>query len=78
MYVVVENTPGCLPESDPIECETYADARRAALAIVKELRADGYYCTGNQVFGWMCHRTLSPGRLDPDDLGRVVEIMEVS
>lgn len=36
-YVVVENTPGCLPESEPFECETIQEAWAVASEKAVEL-----------------------------------------
>ena len=79
-FVVVENTPGYLPENDdPASFETFAEAEDYAGAL-----ADGYRDT----FG-LTHddgsidvtresetlwRITRPS--DPHDLGRVVEILE--
>lgn len=35
-YSVVESDPGCLPESDPVVCESVADANRYLIDAIRE------------------------------------------
>lgn len=35
MYIVIMNQPGYLPESEPIECDTFPEAREAILAWIR-------------------------------------------
>jgi len=68
-YYVVENTPSCLPESDPVYFESKEDAQSYAQELANELRSLGYHVKGNKQSGYYAKR-------DKNDLGRVVEIME--
>lgn len=69
MYLVVENTPGCLPESDVL-CSTFEEAVDVAKRLKDELRDQGYRVRGNIRRDLMY---VAKGR----GLDRVVEIIEV-
>ena len=70
MYLVVENTPGCLPESDGFLCSTFEEAVDVAKRLKAELRDQGYRVRGNIRRDLMY---VAKGR----GLDRVVEIVEV-
>ena len=73
MYVVVENTPGYLPDSDPAEFDTYEDATGYVAFLVEELREAGYVCLPDGAGGYECEFPDAPY-----DLGRVIELTELS
>lgn len=68
-YHVCENTPGCLPESDPYVTTSRKQAGNYAYDLAQELRIEGYDVTGNKRDGYY-------GELSPNDLGRVIDIIE--
>jgi hypothetical protein len=68
-YVVVESTPGYMPDSDPIECTSKKEAGQIALGLARELREDGYFVYGNMQDGYDCPSYMT--------LGRVIEILPV-
>lgn len=73
MYVVTENRPGCLPETEPVFMPTYQDAKSLALDTVLELvelrRAfDKEAVVIPEGDSW----TVASN--DPYDVGRVVEV----
>ena len=51
-YHVVENSPGCLPESDQTICATRKDAEQAAASRARELRTDGWDVLGKASDGY--------------------------
>jgi hypothetical protein len=67
-WSVVENTPGYLPEGDPIECDTKQEAYEAAKELAGQLREAGYRVKGNMRNGYF-------GKRHKNDLGRVIEIL---
>lgn len=68
-YHVVVNTPGYLPESDPITVRTRREAEAAAVWEARDLREIGY-----QVHGSARANTLT-AELSPTDLGYVIDII---
>lgn len=75
-YIVIENTPGYLPEDDePGKFGTFRAAAAHAKALASELRKQGYYCKGYIDGSYTCYRTIRPGKLDLNDLGRVIEVI---
>ncbi len=69
-YVVIENTPGYLPENDdPATFEMFEDAYAYAVELAHELEDEGYEISED----------LSVGQIyaerSPTDLGRVIEIV---
>lgn len=70
-YLVIENTPGCLPESEPLHYTSRRDAERDAADRAREYRESGYRVTGNCKDGYYCER-------HSNDLGRVIEVVEVT
>ena len=81
-WIVIENTPGYLPEDDdPGVYDTYEEAKEAQRDLVESL-LDDYYADedANPDAGWDIH-TLGDGTdcvyvyRNQDDLGRVVEIL---
>lgn len=74
-YLVIENTPGYLPESEPAEFEDIETARGYAAELAAELEEMGYRViesVSNQYGAlWRLERddTVAP------DLGRVIEIV---
>jgi len=82
-YVVVENTPGYLPESEPVEFDNRADAIEYAKELLDELVAEieeegGQAVRTTEIAGslWSVVRTFTDGTAEARDLGRVVEIIE--
>jgi hypothetical protein len=67
-FVVVENTPGYLPDEEPYEFGNLVDATRYAKELVEQLSDEGYALVSEGPGFWMCVR-------DDADLGRVVEIL---
>lgn len=67
-YVVVENTPGYLPDEEPAEFTNRREAGQYALSLARELKEQGYRVTGNMRDGYYAER-------DADDLGRIIEIL---
>jgi hypothetical protein len=70
-YCVVENTPGYLPDSDPMECEDIEEAKAVAEGLADELEDEGYTVNGNE------EGTLYYGEQNDDDIGRVIEVIEI-
>jgi hypothetical protein len=74
-YIVIENTPGYLPDSDdPAEFEDYADAVAYANELADELEEEGYSTDRS----WASQDNLyavSATRDDPHDLGRWIEVV---
>ena len=68
-WVVVENTPGYLPDNDPAQFYALQPAQEYAHDLADELRESGYKVWGNKRDGYY-------GELHDNDLGRVIEIME--
>lgn len=67
-WVVVENTPGYMPESIPAAFTNRQDADRYAAELARELRDEGYSVSGSaRDGGYSAERNA-------DDLGRVIEI----
>ena len=71
-WVVVENTPGYMPESDPAEFASVADARAYARDLAETARDEGYRVTGSASSGR--YDIADPGTTH--DLGRVIEIID--
>lgn len=67
-YVVVENAPGYLPDSEPAEFTNKREAGQYALSLARELREQGYRVRGNMHVGYYAER-------DADDLGRIIKIL---
>ena len=67
-YVVVESTPGYLPETEPAEFTNKREAGRYALSLARELREQGYKVKGNMRIGYYAER-------DDEDLGRIIKIL---
>lgn len=67
-YVVVENTPGYLPDEEPAEFTNRREAGQYALSLARELRTQGYQVKGNMRVGYYAER-------DADDLGRIIKIL---
>jgi len=74
MYIVIENTPGYLPDIGPTIFDSWTHAWDYALSLANELEADGYVCarpdandTGDNVIA--CTTA--------DDLRRVIEVTEL-
>jgi hypothetical protein len=74
MWVVIESTPGYLPESEPAEFDEYADAVAYAHELADELEEQGYQCdrgwasSGN----YLAIHCTDPGKIH--DLGRTIAI----
>lgn len=75
-YVVVENTPGYMPDSDPGVFDTIEEAKADAAALAENCDDDYYE-------GAATIREEADGMLfyvstdEEHDLGRVIEVMEV-
>lgn len=67
---VVENTPGYLPDSEPMCFKSRRAAKSAAAGLARELREDGYRTYGSAKIG------IIQAERDEHDLGRVIEILE--
>lgn len=78
-YVVIENTPGYLPDDDdPATFDDWRDALRYMVTLVRESR-DFSIEGGADIVGWVdrddgCAYLTDEGR--PHDLGRYFEIVE--
>ena len=48
MYTVIENTPGYLPESEPVEFETLREAQEYAYEVEAQLVDLGYRAMGDR------------------------------
>lgn len=68
-FCVVENTPGYLPDSDPIDCETLEDALAVADALAGELEEQGFTVEEND--DGTFYYAEDEGGLD-----RVIEVIE--
>lgn len=71
-WIVVENTPGYLPDSEPAGFPNRKDANRYAAELARTLREDGYVVYGSAQSGY--YAAEMPG--DAYDLGRVIEVHE--
>lgn len=71
MYLVIENTPGYMPESNPEVFTNLRDAHQFAAWLAKELREMGYTVRGSAKSGYYY------AELSPDVPGRVIEIVRV-
>lgn len=69
-FVVVENTPGYLPESEPIEHDNMSSCQLTIREIINELKELGYH---------VVVRTTTYVYLERNarDLGRVIEILRM-
>lgn len=67
-YVVVEFTPGFLPDGEPAEFTNKREAQQYALSLARELREQGYKVKGNMRIGYYAEKS-------PDDLGRIIEVL---
>lgn len=79
MFVVIENTPGYMPDSEPYPIGSRRDALRVMVDMVRECR-DSMREGGADVGGWLdrengCAFLVDEGR--PHDLGRYFEVMPV-
>lgn len=74
-YVVIESTPGYMPDSDdPLVTDVYADAVAYVNELCDELEDQGYTCdrswaSGSNYYAAYCTRTDSE-----HDLGRYISI----
>ncbi len=75
VYVVIENTPGCMPESEPESFTRKQDAIDHMHDLAEELREAGYSVTGDARRDG-CYQATRRG--SQYDLGRVVELNEFS
>lgn len=67
MWLVIENTPGHMPDSEPADFRTKRQAMAYAASLANELREQGYQVTGSHGNYTAEH----PDRIH--DLGRVIE-----
>jgi len=75
MYIVIESTPGYMPDSEPAEFDTYDEAIEYAERLGQELMEQGYPAptcdhSGPEFIQWHTAR-------DSRDLGRVIELTTV-
>ena len=75
-YIVIENTPGYLPDSESADFDNYADACEYANQLADELEEQGYatdrsWASGTNHYAIMATRgdTVAP------DLGRTIEVV---
>lgn len=69
MYVVMEYTPGYLPENEPVQFETLADAQPYLEELHAELKEEGYVVMDTGTNGWY---EFMYYQKDENDLGRMV------
>jgi hypothetical protein len=69
-YLVVENTPGYLPEGIPSVFDTKVEAQMHMLTLKRELIELDYRVSGSYKDGWYY------AVYHDNDLGRVIEMME--
>lgn len=82
-YVIIENTPGYLPEDDdPATFDSYAEALNALVEYNKKLSEETEDDEGNKKYdvsaivnGWFTYTEVNYG---PHALGRVVEIVPLT
>lgn len=80
MWLVTENTPGYLPEAEPMEFEDYEDAYQAMVDAVAELSDEGYEVDHAVHERGRFHRVFMArpeGSMVAPDLGRVLHVEEV-
>jgi len=70
IWLVIENTPGYLPETDPMPFWTRKEAESYARSLKEELRDLGYKVYGSAKRGYYY------AQLHENDLGRVIEIVK--
>ncbi len=74
-YLVIENTPGYVPDAEPAEFDSYTNAVAYANELLDELEDEGY--TTNR--GWASRDNFFAGMATTDershDLGRSVEVV---
>jgi hypothetical protein len=75
MFAVIENTPGYLPEADePFYSDSRTECQNYAQSLADEYRADPFFTVrGNKRDGYTVHDISKM-----HDLGRVIEVVEVS
>lgn len=69
-FTVVENTPGYLPDSEPVECDDMTQAQEVASELEAELVEQGYRVVFKENTPDLVFITLER---DERDLGRVIE-----
>jgi len=69
MFMVMEYTPGYMPESEPVQFETLEDAKPYLAALRDELYEEGYGLVDEATDGWFI---FSYYQKDENDLGRMV------
>ena len=75
-YIVIENTPGYMPESDdPFVTQSYEEAVRYANELADELEEQGYTVDRSwaSADNYTCIHATKPD--EPHDLGRVIQVM---
>lgn len=75
-YIVIENTPGYLPESEPADFDNYVDACGYANQLADELEEQGY-TTDRAWASSTNHYAIRAERTDTvaPDLGRIIEVV---
>jgi hypothetical protein len=71
-YVVIENTPGYLPDTPPARFRSKVDAEAHANELVRQLREEGYTKWGSVKKGYV----EMADRKNKHGLPRVIEIVE--
>lgn len=75
-YLVIENTPGYLPEADePAEFSTYREAVDYANELADELEADGYTTDRSWASRDNSYAIQATTEAKMHDLGRVIEVV---
>ncbi len=75
MYLVIENTPGYMPDTEPAEFDDYADAVAYANELADELEEDGYTTDrswASRDNGYAINATTDA---KIHDLGRTIEVV---
>lgn len=72
MFLVIENTPGYLPESEGVACDTFDEAVVVAKGMKEDLLELGY-----KVYGNIRRDHIYLAERHANDLGRLVAIEEV-
>ena len=77
MFLVIENTPGYLPDADePAEFDTYAEGVAYANELADELEEQGYECDRSWASSQNTYCISCTTSEKIHDLGRVIEVLE--
>ncbi len=79
MFIVIENTPGYLPDADePAEFESYSEGVAYANELADELEEQGYTCDRSWASSqntYAIHCARPEGTMVAPDLGRNIEVI---